>query len=43
MTAVAETIERLQLMQHLGVGFGTRDPPVEFNNVAELAGERTTA
>src|SRR5208282_4422443 len=43
MTAIAETIKRLQLMQHLRVGLGARDSPVELDNVAELAGERTAA
>ena len=43
VTAIAELIKRIQLMQHLRVGLGARDPPVEFDNVAELAGERTAA
>src|SRR5271163_1770706 len=41
MAAVTELIKRLQLVQHLRAGFGTRDAPVQFDNVAEFARERT--
>src|SRR6266851_3904093 len=43
VTAIAETIERLQLVQHLGVGLGAGHSPVKLDNVAELAGERAAA
>ena len=43
MTAVAEIVQRLQLTQHLRDGLRARNPAVEFDNVAELASERTAA
>jgi len=43
MAAVTETIKRVQLMQHLRVGLSARHPPVELDNVAELAGKWTAA
>src|SRR5580698_467129 len=43
MTAVAEIVQRLQLTQHLRDGLRARNPAIEFDNVAELASERTAA
>ena len=43
MAAIAEAIELVELGEHLGVGLGARHPPVELDDVAELAGERAAA
>ena len=43
VAAVAETIQRLQLVQHLRIGLGAGHAPVKLDNVAELAGERAAA
>ena len=43
MPAIAELVEPVQLGQHLGVGLGARHAPVELDDVAEFAGEWTTA
>jgi len=43
MTAISDTVERLEFGQHLLHGLDPRHAPIELDNVAELAGERTPA
>src|SRR6266550_8508660 len=43
MAAIAEPVERVELGQHLGIRLGARHAAVQFDDVAELAGERTAA
>ena len=43
MAAVAELVKRVELREHLCVGFGAGHAPVKLDDIAELAGERTAA
>ncbi len=43
MAAIAEVVERLQLAQHLGIALRARHPAEQFDDVAELAVEGTSA
>src|SRR4029077_20588005 len=39
---VAKLVELVELSEHLLICFGARDAAIEFNDVAELAGEWTS-
>ena len=43
MAAIAELIKRLEFGEHLRRCLGARHPAVQFDDVAEFAGERTAA
>ena len=43
MTAIAKTVELIELREHLGAGFSARHASVELDDVAELACEWTAA
>ncbi len=43
MPAIAELIQPVEFRQHLRRRLGARHPAVQFDDVAELAGERTAA
>jgi hypothetical protein len=43
VTAIAKTVELIELREHLGAGFSARHASVELDDVAELACEWTAA
>src|ERR1700681_2061563 len=43
MASVAERVEPIELGKHLRRSFGARQSSIQFDNIAELTGERTAA
>src|SRR6516165_1513732 len=43
VAAITKVVERIELREHLRMRLGSRRPAIQFDDVAELAGERAAA